>query len=208
MSLYLCNKRCPHLYVIKNVPKGYLLWDIPSLSVLGYSNLTFRDCYVIKDVPTKRYSNVTTDDTFCDHCNVITCVPDKIWERLPKRQISISQKSVPPYGLIIDISIKNVSKWVVGSRKPDKNGIDRLKLRIFYDYRFKTQHQYDSHTKWYSFRNDKDFESFLRDCRFEIYCLFHPQKITLTYPIILSSKWCERYTVILIWQEIWLSFRK
>ena len=37
-------------------------------------------------------------------------------------------------------------------KKPIKNGMDRLKLLIFYDYRFKTQHQY----KYY--KNDTLFE--------------------------------------------------
>ena len=67
-------------------------------------------------------------------------------------RISISQKSVPPYRVIIDLSIQNVSKVMVEGKKPTKNGIDRLKLLIFYDYRFKTQYQYKN------YKNDTPFE--------------------------------------------------
>lgn len=59
-----------------------------------------------------------------------------------KWQISISQKSVPLYRLIIDFQFKNVSKLGGNGRKPLKNGMDRLKAHIFYDFRFKTQQQY------------------------------------------------------------------
>ena len=132
-----------------------LLWDIPRSSIMGYPNFASKKFYVINDVPIKWCGNVIIDDTFCGNSDVTTCVPLEAKVGVLKRQISISQKSVPLYRLIIDFQFKNVSK-LGGSRwKPVKNGIDRLKVHIFYDFRFKTQHQYKSYTKWASFWNDK-----------------------------------------------------
>ena len=41
---------------------------------------------------------------------------------------------------------------MVGGKKPIKNGMDRLKPLIIYDFRFKTQHQYKN------YKNDTPFE--------------------------------------------------
>ena len=85
---------------------------------------------------------MTTDETISENSDVITCVPLEAKVGMLKRQISISQKSVPLYRLIIDFLFINVSKLGRNVRKPIKNGIDRKKVHIFNDFRFKTQHQY------------------------------------------------------------------
>ena len=41
---------------------------------------------------------------------------------------------------------------MVEGKKPTKNRMNRLKARIFYDFRFKTQHQYKN------YKNDTPFE--------------------------------------------------
>ena len=41
---------------------------------------------------------------------------------------------------------------MVEGKKPTKNGMDRLKTRISFDFRFKTQHQYKT------YKNDTLFE--------------------------------------------------
>ena len=96
--------------------------------------------------------DVTSDVTVFGKYDVISNVPVRINLGVSRRYISISQKSVPPYRVIIDLSIQNVSKVMVEGKKPIKNGMDRLKTRISYDYRFKTQHQYKN------YKNDTLFE--------------------------------------------------
>lgn len=108
--------------------------------------------YGIRDVPIKCFVNVTTDVTIFGKCGVISNVPERRNLGILKQRISISQKSVPPYRVIIDLSIQNVSKVMVEGKKLIKNGMDRLKVLIFYDYRFKTQHQYKN------YKNDTLFE--------------------------------------------------
>jgi len=104
------------------------------------------------NVPIRCSVNVTTDVTVFGKCGVISNVPERINLRILKWRISISQKSVPPYRVIIDLSIQNVSKVMVEGKKSIKNGMDRLKALIFYDYRFKTEHQYKN------YKNDTPFE--------------------------------------------------
>ena len=58
----------------------------------------------------------------------------------------------PPYRVIIDLSIQNVSKVMAEGKKPIKNGMDRLKALISYDFRLKTEHQYKN------YKNDTLFE--------------------------------------------------
>ena len=89
-------------------------------------------------VPIRDSINVTSDVTIFGKCCVISNVPERINVGILKLRISISQKSIPPYRVIIDLSIQNVSKVMVEGKKPIKNGMDRLKPLIFYDYRFKT----------------------------------------------------------------------
>ena len=107
---------------------------------------------MIRDVPIRDSVNVTNNVTFFGKCCVISNVPERINLGILKLRISISQKSVPPYRVIIDLSIQNVSKVMVEGKKPTKNRMDRLKARIFYDFRFKTQYQYKN------YKNDTPFE--------------------------------------------------
>ena len=104
------------------------------------------------NVPIRDSVNVTTDVTIFGKCDVISNVPERINLWILKWQISISQKSVPPYRVIIDLSIQNVSKVMAEGKKPTKNRMNRLKALIFNDYRFKTQHQYKN------YKNDTLFE--------------------------------------------------
>ena len=104
------------------------------------------------NVPIREYVNVTTDVTIFGKYDVISNVPERINLGVSRWRISISQKSVPPYRVIIDLSIQNVSKVMAEGKKPIKNGMDRLKALISYDFRFKTQHQYKN------YKNDTLFE--------------------------------------------------
>lgn len=104
------------------------------------------------NVPIRDSVNVTNDVTVFGKCGVISNVPERINLGILKLRISISQKSVPPYRVIIDLSIQNVSKVMVEGKKSIKNGMDRLKALISYDYRFKTEHQYKN------YKNDTLFE--------------------------------------------------
>ena len=104
------------------------------------------------NVPVKFSVDVTSDVTIFGKYDVISNVPERINLVLLKQRISISQKSVPPYRVIIDLSIQNVSKVMVEGKKSIKNGMDRLKVLIFNDYRFKAQHQYKN------YKNDTLFE--------------------------------------------------
>lgn len=130
-ATHSCNKGCPHKIV---------------------SHIKSYFAYGIRDVPIRDSGNVTTDVTVFGKYGVISNVPERINLGILKLRISISQKSVPPYRVIIDLSIQNVSKVMVEGKKPIKNGMDRLKVFIFYDYRFKTQHQYKN------YKNDAPFE--------------------------------------------------
>ena len=130
MSLW-CNKRWPCAF---------------------YSGRKSFYLYGIRDVPIRCSVNVTTDVTIFGKYDVIGNVPERINLGISKQRISISQKSVPPYRVIIDLSIQNVSKVMVEGKKPIKNGMDRLKALIIYDFRFRTQHQYKN------YKNDTLFE--------------------------------------------------
>ena len=104
------------------------------------------------NVPIRDSVNVTTDVTIFGKCDVISNVPERRNFGVSRWRISISQKSVPPYRVIIDLSIQNVSKVMVEGKKSIKNGMDRLKPLIIYDFRFKTEHQYKN------YKNDTPFE--------------------------------------------------
>jgi hypothetical protein len=95
---------------------------------------------------------VITYGTVCGFRSVTRYVPKRINLGVSKLVISISQKSAPPYRVIIDLSIQNVSKVMVEGKKPTKNRMNRLKASIFYDFRFKMQHQYKN------YKNDTPFE--------------------------------------------------
>ena len=69
---------------------------------MGYPKFAIKEFYVINDVPIKWCGDVTTDETIFENSDVITYVPLKAKVGMLKRQISISQKSVPLYRLIID----------------------------------------------------------------------------------------------------------
>lgn len=60
------------------------------------------------NVPVKFSVNVTSDVTIFGKYDVISNVPERINLGLLKQRISISQKSVPPYRVIIDLSIQYV----------------------------------------------------------------------------------------------------
>ena len=104
------------------------------------------------NVPIRDSVNVTNYVTVFGKRGVISNVPERINLGILKLRISISQKSVLPYRVIIDLSIQNVSIFTVEGKKPIKNGMDHLKPLIFYDFRFKTQHQYKN------YKNDTPFE--------------------------------------------------
>ena len=109
--------------------------------------------YGIRDVPIKCSVNVTTDVTIfckydviidgtaCGFSHVTRYVPKRINLGVSKLVISISQKSAPPYRVIIDLSIQYVCIVTAEGSMPMKNWMNRSKPLIFYDFRFKTQHQ-------------------------------------------------------------------
>lgn len=69
---------------------------------MGYPKFAIKEFYVINDVPIKWCGDVTTDGPISENSDVITCVPLEAKAGVLKWQISISQKSVPLYRLIID----------------------------------------------------------------------------------------------------------
>ena len=77
--------------------------------------------YGIKDVPIRRSDNVITDGTVCNLISVTRYVPKRINLGISKLEISISQKSAPPYRVIIDLSIQYVPKYMVEGSMPMKN---------------------------------------------------------------------------------------
>ena len=96
----LCNKECPQRIV---------------------SHIKPYFAYGIRDVPIRRSDNVITDGIACDSGNVTRYVPKEINLRILKGLISISQKSAPPYRVIIDLSIQYVPKYMVEGSMPMKN---------------------------------------------------------------------------------------
>ena len=77
--------------------------------------------YGIRDVPIRDSGNVTTDVTIFGKCGVISNVPERINLGILKLRISISQKSVPPYRVIIDLSIQYVCIVTAEGSMPMKN---------------------------------------------------------------------------------------
>ena len=77
--------------------------------------------YGIKDVPIRYSEDVLTDGIACDSGDVTRYVPKRINLGILKWQNSISQKSAPPYRVIIDLSIQNVPKHIVEGSMPIRN---------------------------------------------------------------------------------------
>ena len=96
----LCINRCPHEVVLHIKPCF---------------------AYVIRDVPIRRSDNVITDGTDCGFISVTRYVPKRINLGISKLVISISQKSAPPYRVIIDLSIQYVCIVTVEGAMPMKN---------------------------------------------------------------------------------------
>lgn len=96
----LCNERCPHEVVLHIKP--YF-------------------AYGIKDVLIRYSDDVITDGTDCDSGDVTRYVPKGINLGILKGLISISQKSAPPYRVIIDLSIQNVPKHIAEGSMPIRN---------------------------------------------------------------------------------------
>jgi len=96
----VCNEGCP--YRIVSHIKSYF-------------------AYGIRNVPIRYLDNVITDGTACGFIDVTKYVPKRINLGILKWQISISQKSAPPYRVIIDLSIQNVPKYIVESSMSIKN---------------------------------------------------------------------------------------
>ena len=96
----LCNKECPQRIV---------------------SHIKPYFAYGIRDVPIRRSDNVITDGTDCGFISVTRYVLKRINLGISKLVISISQKSAPPYRVIIDLSIQYVPKYMVEGSMPMKN---------------------------------------------------------------------------------------
>ena len=77
--------------------------------------------YGISDVPIRHSDNVITDGIACDSVDVTRYVPKRINLGVSKLVISISQKSAPPYRVIIDLSIQYVCIVTVEGSMPMKN---------------------------------------------------------------------------------------
>ena len=77
--------------------------------------------YGIKDVPIRRSDNVITDGTACDSVDVTRYAPKRTNLGISKWVISISQKSAPPYRVIIDLSIQYVCIVTAEGSMPMKN---------------------------------------------------------------------------------------
>ena len=96
----LCNERCPRRIV---------------------SHIKPHFAYGIKDVLIRCSEDVITDGTACDFSSVTRYVPKRINLGISKLVISISQKSAPPYRVIIDLSIQYVCMFVAEGSMPMKN---------------------------------------------------------------------------------------
>ena len=96
----LCNERCPRRIV---------------------SHIKPCFAYGIKDVPIRCSDDVITDGIACDSVDVTRYVPIRINLGISKLEISISQKSAPPYRVIIDLSIQYVCMFVAEGSMPMKN---------------------------------------------------------------------------------------
>ena len=77
--------------------------------------------YGITGVPTRCLEDVIIDGTACGFSHVTRYVPKRINLGVSKLVISISQKSAPPYRVIIDLSIQYVPKYMVEGSMPMKN---------------------------------------------------------------------------------------
>ena len=77
--------------------------------------------YGIRDVPTRYSEDVIINGTACDSNDVTRNVPKRINLGILKGLISISQKSAPPYRVIIDLSIQNVPKRIAEGSMPIRN---------------------------------------------------------------------------------------
>ena len=96
----LCNEECP-CRVVSHIKPCF--------------------AYGIKNVPIRRSDNVITDGTACGFISVTRYVPKRINLGVSKLVISISQKSAPPYRVIIDLSIQYVCMFVAEGSMPMKN---------------------------------------------------------------------------------------
>ena len=77
--------------------------------------------YGISDVPIRCSEDVITYGTACGFRSVTRYVPKRINLGVSKLVISISQKSAPPYRVIIDLSIQYVCMFVAEGSMPMKN---------------------------------------------------------------------------------------
>ena len=77
--------------------------------------------YGITGVPIRCLEDVIIDGTACDSVDVTRYVPIRINRGVSKLVISISQKSAPPYRVIIDLSIQYVCIVTAEGSMPMKN---------------------------------------------------------------------------------------
>ena len=96
----LCNEECP-CRVVSHIKPCF--------------------AYGIKNVPIRCLDDVIIDGTACGFSHVTRYVPKRINLGVSKLVISISQKSAPPYRVIIDLSIQYVCIVTAEGSMPMKN---------------------------------------------------------------------------------------
>ena len=96
----LCNEECP-CRVVSHIKPCF--------------------AYGITGVPTRCLEYVITYGTVCGFRSVTRYVPKRINLGVSKLVISISQKSAPPYRVIIDLSIQYVCIVTTEGSMPMKN---------------------------------------------------------------------------------------
>ena len=99
-AVRLCNNRCPQRIV---------------------SHIKSYFAYGIKNVPIRCSEDVITYGTACGFRSVTRYVPKRINLGVSNLVISISQKSAPPYRVIIDLSIQYVCIVTAEGSMPMKN---------------------------------------------------------------------------------------